>query len=129
MITRLLFRVIGRVVLQGGGGILGGGGGGGGESRISITLPTYPPLPDDDEETPTEESPSTDQDGATAGSSDSTTPSPAVTLKFRLRTGGVRARESERKNGSPIESTTQNSPRLKDITLPHYKKPVGHPDY
>ncbi|PNF21645.1 hypothetical protein B7P43_G11287, partial [Cryptotermes secundus] len=60
-ITRVLFRVIGRLVLQG--GLLGGGGGGGGGGgdtssssggnngrRISITLPTYPPGTDDDEE-------------------------------------------------------------------------------
>lgn len=55
-LTRFLFRVIGRLVLQGG---IGGGGGGGGDSgdggrRISITLPTFPPSTDEDEESETE---------------------------------------------------------------------------
>nr|CAD7454184.1 unnamed protein product [Timema tahoe] len=73
MITRFLFRVIGRLVLRG--GILGGGGGGGGTSsssssgggggtrKISITLPTYPPDADSDEdEEDTEEAVSTNTD-------------------------------------------------------------------
>ncbi|GFG39762.1 hypothetical protein Cfor_00126 [Coptotermes formosanus] len=60
-ITRVLFRVIGRLVLRG--GLLGGGGGGGGGGgntssssgenngrRITIVLPTYPPGEDDEEE-------------------------------------------------------------------------------
>ncbi|XP_050430909.1 uncharacterized protein LOC126839578 isoform X2 [Adelges cooleyi] len=66
-ITRLLFRVIGRLVLRGGGGggagAAGGGatgtggdssGGNSGGRRISITLPTYPPSTDDEEEEATE---------------------------------------------------------------------------
>ncbi|XP_021919097.1 RNA-binding protein cabeza-like isoform X2 [Zootermopsis nevadensis] len=59
-ITRFLFRVIGRLVLQG--GLLGGGGGGGGGGdsssssgggsgpSVSVVLPTFPPSPDDEEE-------------------------------------------------------------------------------
>lgn len=51
MLTRIIFRIVGRLVLQGGGG--GGGGGGDDDDRkISITLPTYPPdqLEDEDED-------------------------------------------------------------------------------
>nr|CAD7256204.1 unnamed protein product [Timema shepardi] len=75
MITRFLFRVIGRLVLRG--GILGGGGGGGGTSsssssgggggtrKISITLPTYPPDADSDEdEEDTEETVATNTDAS-----------------------------------------------------------------
>ncbi|XP_022164781.1 AF4/FMR2 family member 4-like isoform X2 [Myzus persicae] len=61
-ITRFVFRVIGRLVLRGGGGAGAGAGGTvagtgtGGESgsnggrRISITLPTFPPSTDDEDE-------------------------------------------------------------------------------
>ncbi|XP_008186904.1 uncharacterized protein LOC100161055 isoform X2 [Acyrthosiphon pisum] len=60
-ITRFVFRVIGRLVLRGGGAGAGAGGtaatgGAGGESsgnggrRISITLPTFPPSTDDEDE-------------------------------------------------------------------------------
>ncbi|VVC38653.1 Hypothetical protein CINCED_3A017856 [Cinara cedri] len=55
-ITRFLFRVVGRLVLRGGGAGAGGAAGGGGAAgettsrRISITLPTYPPSTDDEEE-------------------------------------------------------------------------------
>ncbi|XP_054268390.1 uncharacterized protein LOC128990148 isoform X1 [Macrosteles quadrilineatus] len=66
-ITRLLFRLIGRLVLRGGGG---GGGGGGGDSsdddserRVQITLPTFPPSADDEDE----------EDEDSTGSDDSTT--------------------------------------------------------
>ncbi|XP_066903161.1 uncharacterized protein [Halyomorpha halys] len=51
MLTRIIFRIVGRLVLQGGGG--GGGGGGDDDDRkISIVLPTYPPdqLEDEDED-------------------------------------------------------------------------------
>lgn len=58
-ITRILFRVVGRLILRGGNGgtSAAGGGNGGSEGRkISITLPTYPPVDDEEEETepPTE---------------------------------------------------------------------------
>ncbi|XP_024084319.1 uncharacterized protein LOC106670577 [Cimex lectularius] len=71
-LTRIIFRIVGRLVLNGGGG---GGGGGGGDSdddrRISITLPTYPPdLVDEDEED--EDS----TDNTEAGSDATTTVSP-----------------------------------------------------
>lgn len=64
-ITRLLFRVIGRLVLQGGAGGVGGGGGGDsgdGGRRISITLPTFPPSTDEDEDEESETE-STDDTG------------------------------------------------------------------
>ncbi|XP_046674324.1 uncharacterized protein LOC124363207 isoform X2 [Homalodisca vitripennis] len=81
-ITRLLFRLIGRLVLRGGGG---GGGGGTAESsdddsdrRIQITLPTFPPSADEDEDE------DEDEDSTTGSSDDSTTtttePSPDENL-------------------------------------------------
>lgn len=54
MLTRVIFRIVGRLILQGPN--RGGGGGGGDdgddERRIQITLPTYPPdeLDDEDED-------------------------------------------------------------------------------
>ncbi|XP_060854880.1 uncharacterized protein LOC132932508 [Metopolophium dirhodum] len=82
-ITRFVFRVIGRLVLRGGGAGAGAGGtattgGTGGESgsnggrRISITLPTFPPSTDDEDEdtatvlptADTSSSPSSDSDPA-----------------------------------------------------------------
>ncbi|CAH1388916.1 unnamed protein product [Nezara viridula] len=63
MLTRIIFRIVGRLVLQGGGG--GGGGGGDDDDRkISITLPTYPPdqLDDEDED---EDATATPVDGST----------------------------------------------------------------
>lgn len=70
-ITRLLFRVIGRLVLRGGNG---GGGGDGGDSdgrKISITLPTYPPSEEDEEDSETEtEAPSGDAPSEDAPSAD-----------------------------------------------------------
>lgn len=66
-ITRILFRLIGRLVLRGGGG---GGGGGGGDSsddddrRVQITLPSFPPSADDEDE---------DEDSTGEASEDATT--------------------------------------------------------
>lgn len=59
-ITRVVFRVVGRLILRGGNRNGGNSGGdssdGSGGRRISITLPTYPPVEDeDDTETPTEQ--------------------------------------------------------------------------
>lgn len=59
-ITRVVFRVVGRLILRGGNRNGGNSGGdssdGSGGRRISITLPTYPPVDDeDDTETPTEQ--------------------------------------------------------------------------
>ncbi|XP_039280406.1 cell wall protein IFF6 isoform X5 [Nilaparvata lugens] len=71
MLTRLAFRLIGRLVLRGGAG--GGGGTGTASSgdsgrKVSITLPTYPPSVDDDED----EDESGDSTTTTAPDSDST---------------------------------------------------------
>ncbi|XKL65272.1 hypothetical protein PGB90_008692 [Kerria lacca] len=57
-ITRILFRVVGRLILRGGnggGGASGSGDGNGSGRKVSITLPTYPPIDDEEEtELPTE---------------------------------------------------------------------------
>ncbi|XP_075213904.1 uncharacterized protein LOC142320110 isoform X1 [Lycorma delicatula] len=81
MLTRIIFRVIGRLVLRGG---AGGGGGGtassdGGSRKISITLPTFPPSEDDESEDEDETesdddaSNSTTESATEAADSDSTT--------------------------------------------------------
>ncbi|KAL5236745.1 hypothetical protein ACI65C_004155, partial [Semiaphis heraclei] len=81
-ITRFVFRVIGRLVLRGGGGAGAGAGGAGatagtgGESggnggrRISITLPTFPPSTDDEEEEDTATVLPTAADASVSPSSD-----------------------------------------------------------
>lgn len=77
-ITRVLFRVIGRLVLRGGNG---GGGGDDGDKegrKISITLPTYPPSEEDeDEEEDETESPSVDSETEASSDSEATTPADA----------------------------------------------------
>lgn len=69
-ITRVVFRVIGRLVLR-------GGNGGGGDSdkegrKISITLPTYPPSEEDEEEET--ESPEDSNTEASSDNEATTTP-------------------------------------------------------
>lgn len=72
-LTRIVFRIVGRLVLTGGGGGGGGGGDDDDDRKVSITLPTYPPdlLEDEDEdEDSTGSSASTDANTST----ESTTP-------------------------------------------------------
>lgn len=84
MLTRLIFRFIGRLVLRGGaGGGAGGTTGTSGDSgrKISITLPTYPPSPDDEEDEDETEAP---EEGASTttlapGASDEAPDSPDST--------------------------------------------------
>ena len=47
MLTRTIFRLVGRFVLGGGGG---GGTPGPSDRNVSVVLPTFPPDDDDDEE-------------------------------------------------------------------------------
>ncbi|KAL1454860.1 hypothetical protein WDU94_008991 [Cyamophila willieti] len=62
-ITRILFRVIGRLVLRGGNG---GGDDGDKEGRkISITLPTYPPSEEDEDDTESPDTESSDVEATT----------------------------------------------------------------
>ncbi|KAF6200402.1 hypothetical protein GE061_006705 [Apolygus lucorum] len=80
-LTRIIFRIVGRLVLNGGGG--GGGGGGNSdddERRISITLPTYPPdeLEDEDEdEESTDSASEATSDSESTASTTTTTASPS----------------------------------------------------
>uniref|UniRef100_A0A8D8XVD0 Uncharacterized protein n=1 Tax=Cacopsylla melanoneura TaxID=428564 RepID=A0A8D8XVD0_9HEMI len=67
-ITRILFRVIGRLVLRGGNG---GGDDGDKEGRkISITLPTYPPSAEDEDDTESPDTESSDVDVEATTTSD-----------------------------------------------------------
>uniref|UniRef100_A0A1B6E1B7 Uncharacterized protein n=1 Tax=Clastoptera arizonana TaxID=38151 RepID=A0A1B6E1B7_9HEMI len=77
-ITRILFRLIGRLVLRGAGN--GGGGGTNSDSsggddgrRISITLPTFPPSVDEDEDEDSTDSDVTPDSESTDDSSTTTT--------------------------------------------------------
>ncbi|XP_065216290.1 uncharacterized protein LOC135842659 isoform X2 [Planococcus citri] len=74
-ITRVIFRVVGRLILRGGQGGGGAAGAGGGDSadksggrRVSITLPTYPPFEDEEEEDSTD-APTSEKDTASSDQS------------------------------------------------------------
>lgn len=72
MLTRFIFRIVGRLVLQGGAGGGGGGGAAAGDDdrRVQITLPTYPPDELDDEDEDSTGSTTNSQDGETTISPD-----------------------------------------------------------
>ncbi|XP_025195979.1 homeotic protein female sterile-like isoform X2 [Melanaphis sacchari] len=83
-ITRFVFRIIGRLVLRGAGGGAGAGAGAGGTAaagtgseaggnggrRISITLPTFPPSTDDDDEESQTELPAANASPTSASDAD-----------------------------------------------------------
>lgn len=82
-----MFRIVGRLILRGGNRNGGNSGGassdGSGGRRISITLPTYPPIEDeDDTEAPTEQTALPDLrfggSNSTGNSSDSSVTTPSV---------------------------------------------------
>lgn len=142
-ITRFVFRVIGRLVLRGGGGAGAGAGTGGatatgtgGESgnggrRISITLPTFPPSTDDEEEdtqtnlpvadassTPTSDtdalasrilepssSEATATDSAPAASVDSSTAADSAS-EMTVTTADSAASSAAVTNSAPVTTTT-----------------------
>ncbi|XP_073997384.1 uncharacterized protein isoform X2 [Rhodnius prolixus] len=110
-LTRIVFRIVGRLVLTGGGGGGGGGGDDDDDRKVSITLPTYPPdlLEDEDEdEDSTGSSASTDANTST----ESTTPDGEENSVAESRVNPVRAKREAPKQDLEEEEEEDDSEDL-----------------
>ncbi|XP_026680614.1 uncharacterized protein LOC103510915 [Diaphorina citri] len=144
-ITRILFRVIGRLVLRG-----GNGGGGGGDDdkegrKISITLPTYPPS-EEDEEDETEapagdsETEATDTDAEITTTPDSLSESPSleggdnqiaesqVITKIARKARDVSSLEQNKEPSQNSNDVDQNANNFDDKSSEDIDKPTKQED-
>ncbi|KAI5699846.1 hypothetical protein M8J75_009756 [Diaphorina citri] len=144
-ITRILFRVIGRLVLRG-----GNGGGGGGDDdkegrKISITLPTYPPS-EEDEEDETEapagdsETEATDTDAEITTTPDSLSESPSleggdnqiaesqVITKIARKARDVSSSEQNKEPSQNSNDVDQNANNFDDKSSEDIDKPTKQED-